>query len=502
MKAPTASRALIWSVANVAFSKVGTLAIGIVLARVLGPQAFGTYAIAFVALAAVLSFNELGVSLAIVRWQEDPRRIAPTVTTLSITGSAIFFLIGVIVAPQFAAAMGDPEATAVVRWLLVSVLINGLVATPAALLQREFRQGTRTIIDQVNSWLGAMVSIALALLGWGAMSLAMGRLAGAAVSAVMFIFASPLPLRFGLKRAYVGRLLRFGLPLAGASIIVFAIGYLDQVVAGAMLGSTVLGFYVLATNLASWPVSMFSQPLRAVAPAAFARLQDDPAALSQSYSSVFRAVSTVSVPICFLIAGAAGPIISFVYGSQWQPAAAALRWLAVFAAVRIVFELSYDYLVVVRRTAWILFVQSAWIAVLVLGAVLGARWAGAAGIAAAQLIVGGAVVLPLYLLGVRQSGVRLGPALTRNSVPLAIGIAVCAGCLALSALIPNALLACLVCGATGLAGAALAITLDRQAVRDVLRNWGKRSGGEAASAVTAEPASTSEVGEARATSQP
>ena len=43
-----------------------------------------------VALLAVLTFNELGVSLAIVRWPGDPRAIAPTVTTISIASSASF----------------------------------------------------------------------------------------------------------------------------------------------------------------------------------------------------------------------------------------------------------------------------------------------------------------------------------------------------------------------------------------------------------------------------
>ena len=72
-----ASRALSWSFVNTAVSRFGTLAIGIVLARVLGPQDFGTFAVATVALVAVLSFNELGVSLAIVRWPGDPQEIAP-----------------------------------------------------------------------------------------------------------------------------------------------------------------------------------------------------------------------------------------------------------------------------------------------------------------------------------------------------------------------------------------------------------------------------------------
>ena len=87
-----------WRRANaraLAVLTLGTLGIGIVLARVLGPESFGTFAVALVALMAVLSFNELGVSLAIVRWPGDPARIVPTVNTISAAGSVVYLAIGI-----------------------------------------------------------------------------------------------------------------------------------------------------------------------------------------------------------------------------------------------------------------------------------------------------------------------------------------------------------------------------------------------------------------------
>ena len=74
--------------------------------------------------------------------------------------------------------MGDPGATDVVRVMVCCVLVSGVVATPAALMQRGFDQKTKMVIDQVNVWVGAALSIVLALVGLGAMSLAIGRLAG------------------------------------------------------------------------------------------------------------------------------------------------------------------------------------------------------------------------------------------------------------------------------------------------------------------------------------
>lgn len=413
-----ASKALGWSLLNTLLGRFGTLAIGIVLARVLGPREFGTFAVAMVALLAVLSFNELGVSLAIVRWPGEPAEIAPTVATISLASSALIYAGCFAGAPFFAAAMGAPAATSVIRVLSLSVLLDGLVAVPAALLQRTFRQDRKLIADQVNSLGGAAVSIALALSGWGAMSLAAGRLAGAAGAAVLFVVFSPAPLRFGFDRTVARRLLRFGLPLAGSSVIVFAVAGVDQLVVGNVLGATALGFYVLAVNLSNWPIGVFSQPVRSVAPAAFARLQHDVPAMRRTFLSTAGLLTAVTLPVCVLLGSAAGPLVHFVYGSRWQPAASALLWLALLAGLRILFELVYDYFVVLARTRAVLAIQLFWLLALVPALIVGAHLHGIAGVAVAHAIVAGAVTLPFYLLLLHRSGIGVravlacvGPAL-------------------------------------------------------------------------------------------
>jgi len=459
--APGASRALFWSFSNTAVSRLGTLGIGIVLARVLGPEEFGTYAVAFVALVAILSFNELGVSLAIVRWPGDPREIAPTVTTISIVSSAVFCIGGYFVAPWFAGMMGDPGATEVVRLLVLSVLVNGIVATPAAMLQREYRQGTRMIIDQANVWIGAVLSVTLALLGWGAMSLAVGRIAGTVVSAILFLVFSPLPYRLGFDRKQASALFSFGLPLAGASLIVFFAAYADQLLAGRLLGATMLGFYVLAFNLASWPVSIFSQPLRSVAPTAFSRLQHSQLEMNLAFRSILRVLVAAALPVCFFLAGAADPVIRFVYGDGWAPAAVALTWLALLAAFRIVFELAYDFLVVLRKTRALFGIQLWWLAALVPALIGGALWIGLAGIGIAQVVVAAVVVLPLYLWRLKKSGILIREMAGPVGLPLVTGLLVLGVGLVAGDLIDTPFLAALPSGLLALAVMGLLLYRER-----------------------------------------
>ncbi len=468
----TASRALVLSLLNTVISKFGTMGIGIVLARMLGPVEFGTYAIAFVALIAILSFNELGVSLAIVRWPGDPKEIAGTVTTISLLSSALIFIGAYVLAPHFAAAMGDPGATGVVRVIASCVVINGAVATPAALMQRDFLQGRRMIIDQVNVWLGAVVSVILVFTGMGAMSLAIGRVLASLVAAVLFIKYSPLPVRFGWNRQKVQPLLVFGLPLAGSSILVFAVGYVDQIIAGKMLGALALGFYVLAFNLSSLPTSIFSQPLRSVAPPVFAKLQHDPPAMRAAMLTLVGVVSAAVVPVVAVMAGAAIPLITFVYGSVWAPAAAALTWLAALTAFRIMFELIYDYLVVLGISGTIFKVQIVWLIVLVPALLAGAAWGGLAGLAAAPVVVAALVILPIYLRMLVNRGFKLSDFLAKIWLPFAAALPVGWGSYALSQGIDTKWLAVL--AATGL-GTVVMVGLLFKCRKDLLaiHRWGK-----------------------------
>lgn len=462
-----ASRALVWSLANTALSRLGTVGIGIALARLLGPEEFGSFAVATVALLAILAFNELGVSLAIVRWRDDPHKIAPTVTTIAVAMSVVLFVASWFSAPAFARAMGDPSATDVIRMMCVCIPINGIVASPAALMQRAFMQRQRMVIDQVNVWVGAFLSIALVVAGWGAMSLAIGRVVGTVLAAALFIWWAPGRLRFGLDPALIQPLLKFGLPLAGASVLVFAAGYADQLVAGTMLGPTQLGFYVLAFNLASWPVALLSQPLRSVAPAAFARLQHDSHAMGETFRSVTSVLAIVALPSCLLLAGAAEPIVRFVYGADWAPAATALRWLALLAALRIMFELAYDYLVVRQRSGAILAIQGGWLIVSVPFLILGAHLYGIAGIAAAQVAVALVVAAPLYAFVLRRDGVDLSRLGRTLLLPAAAGVLVGVAAVGWAEAIRSPLLACLLAGLPALAVIAALLRHNRATVAEL-----------------------------------
>jgi len=330
----------------------------------------------------------------------------------------VLYLLTFAAAPTVAAALGAPQATSIIRVLAFSMILDGVSAVPAALLTRQFQQGRRLVADLSGFAVSTGATIALAVGGHGAWSLAIGYLLGNIATTVVVWMMAPDRPRPGWDGALVPELLGFGLPLAGSSLLVFGVLNAGNVLVGAELGALALGFYTLAFNLSSWPVSVFSLAVRRVALAAFARIADDRDALAEGVAKSVALLLAVTLPVCTMLALLAAPLIRVVYGGKWAPAAEVLMWLAVLGAARVMAELGYDLLVALARSRAVFAIQGIWLALLVPGVIVGARLDGVRGAAAAQALIACAVVLPSFVFAVHRAGVPARAALRHVGRPL------------------------------------------------------------------------------------
>ncbi|MFF9813111.1 oligosaccharide flippase family protein [Streptomyces sp. NPDC014006] len=399
-----------WSLVNTVVMRLGNFATGILLARfALGPAEWGVYGIAQTVLLVLLSANELGVSLALVRWEGDPRRFAPTVLTLATASSGLLYAALFVAAPTVAVLLDSPDATGVLRVMCLCLVIDGVAQVPAAILTREFAQGRRMVIDALNFVVSTSVTLALAFTGEGAMSFAWGAVAGNIAALAGCALAAPGTLRFGWDPVQARALLRFGLPLAGASLLALAVVNVDTLVVGSALGGVPLGFYVLAFNMSGWPVRIISEAARRVSFAGFSRLADSPQALADGFSRALGVLVTGTVPLCVLLGGLAAPVVHLVYGSTWVPAAAALPWLMALGLVRIGCELAYDCLIAAGRRRSLILTQGLWVVALVPVLIGGARLNGIVGVSQGHVLVAAGLVVPAFLHALGRAGIGLAP---------------------------------------------------------------------------------------------
>jgi O-antigen/teichoic acid export membrane protein len=415
---------LTWSFVNNLLNRLGSLAAGVVLARILVPADYGVFAVALVVLNAILSINELGVSLAVVRWPGRLDRIAPTVTTMSLVFSSFLFVTCFAAAPVVASALDAPSATWLIRVLCLCVVADGAASVSAALITREFRQRLRLVIDIASFVAGSGLSVVLAVMGFGAWSMVWGFLASNVLASVFSVVAAPRWYPPGWDRGAARELLAFGAPLAGSSLLMFFMLNTDYVIVGHLLGASALGVYLLAFNLSAWPAGMVSAPVRRVSLAAFSRLAEQPMRIGESFARAAALLLAVALPMSVLLAAYGRPLIAFVYGAKWSAAAPVLQLLCVLGVVRILTELAYDFLVALGRTRPNLWLQVLWTACLGPALVIGARADGIVGVAAGHAVVAVGIVVPAYALALRNAGVRTPQLVTGLVRPIVGGIVV------------------------------------------------------------------------------
>lgn len=418
-------RGLGWSILSSLTLRLGSLVLGMVLARLLVPEQFGVYAVALAVQAVLITLADLGLSADLIR-SDDPGRRAPTVATLGLVSGASLALVMVLSADLVARTFGSPDSASVIAALSLTLVLAGAGVVPYAALQRRFAQRTIFVIAGIDFVIATGVTLVLITAGWGVMALAAGRIVAQLVTVVLQFRLSHTRPRIGVDRRVVGSVLVFGAPVAGANMLSWALLNIDNLAVARLAGPVALGFYVLAFNVSTWPMSAIGQAVRAVALPAFARL---PTGATQRDPSLGRAAGVAwagALPAGVALAVLAVPLVTLLYGTTWRPAAPVLAALGLFGALRVLFDLMACYLLARGRSGSVLGLQVLWVVALVPALVVGTRTGGIAGAGWAHLVVATSVVLPAYVVAVGRAGADLR-ALAGSSWPPVLAVLPAAG---------------------------------------------------------------------------
>ena len=412
-----AGRGLRWSLLGTLAAKAGSFVMGLVLARLLTPADFGTFAIALAATAVLMRINDVGLIAATVQWRGRLEDMSATASSMAMIFATAMYGLFWLAAPAFSAAAGNADAAPVVRLLALTIVIDGVTAVRSGALMRTFRQDKLTVANACGLVVNAIVSITLAMNGAGAFSFAWGQVSGAFLTGVLVFVFGNVPLRLGFDRAVARKLMRFGIPLAASLFVEAVLLNVQFAIIGQLAGATALGYFLLAFNVASWAQTTLGMAIRYVSVAGFSRLSEqNDEALSTGVHKSMPLLVTVVAPIVALTSVLAGPLVTLLYGSRWDPAAPVLQVLVMLTLVRMVTGLVGDVLMGAGATLATLWVNLGWAAALVPALWWATERAGIEGAAYAQSGIGLAVAIPLSAIALHRIGVSLapiGPALVR-----------------------------------------------------------------------------------------
>ena len=400
------TRGLTWSFAATAALRIGNLTLAIVLARLLAPEDFGVYAIAFSVQTIVLSVADVGMETYLVQAPWNGRR-THTVATLSVVSGSILTAVIYFGADLLAAAFGSPESAPVIELLALSLVTSSIGIVPYSRLLRNFEQKKIFFITASSFLIQASVTLVLVQFGYGPLALGLALLAaqsGGVVLAFLLTFTRP---RFGFDRSEVRPALVFGIPAASAAMISLALMNVDNLVIARLLGDAALGYYVIAFSLASWPMSAIGYSIQPVALAAFAKARASPDGEGQAGGNLVLWTTfawSAAVPTAALMIALSTPLVALLYGQRWLPAAPAVAALGALGAVRVLLDLMDKYLLALGAAKTVLAIHIVWMAALIPAVAFGASRLGIAGAGAASVAIAVAVILPAYLLSVRKAG--------------------------------------------------------------------------------------------------
>lgn len=419
-----------WSLSSQLAVRLVSFLSGIVIVRLLGETSFGVYIFGLAVNAMVMSLNDLGQVMAIARWPgDDHERAARTSTTIVWGMSACLYALLFVAAGPLSQLTDRPDAAAgVVRVMGLLVLIDGVGTIPRALLIRNLANFKLAKADLAGVPITALLSVGLALAGWGPYAPAWATIVAGVVTTALVLRQAPSVPRPAFERAYARPLLSFGLPMAGSTSVENILLNVDYLVVVSTLGLAPLGLYGVAFNVSSWPTSALTQAIRRVSIVGFSRLREDRAQLFETFARVAGLMVLFAGLVGLLLSGLAEPLIGLLYDDGRLPAAQVLTWLAVLGVVRVSLGLAFDLLIALGHSRVTLRIQLLWLAAVIPAVWFGAGAGGIEGVGIAHAAVAVGVAVPAFLVAIARTGfpVRRLAQCSWRPVLVAVGLAIAA----------------------------------------------------------------------------
>ena len=424
-------RGIVWLGSATLAARVLDLGATVVVVSFLTRGEMGLAALALSACAILESLSGIGIGSALVQAQDLSEREESSLFWLT---SAVGVGLGLVLlglAPVLAHTYAEAALGPLVAFSALKLTLVGIGVVPQQLLSKRLRFREIGAVQTVSSLGEGLVKIALAAAGSGAWALVIAIVSrGVVLLAALWVFSEFRPRRhFALEETR--RFVRFGLPVAGSSALLFLYKNADYFLVGKLLGVEALGLYRVAFEVAMQPTETIIAIVGRVGFPVFSRLSRDLPALRATFASNTRSLFLMVVPLAVLIFFGAPALFEIVGGGRWLgavPAAQILVWAGLLRGATTMFPQVY---VAVGKPAYA--TLDSLLTLIVLSA---SFWVGLTlfpGLGVLSVCYAWLFAYPLFLLGHlivirRLIGLPLGPYLRTLAgglapvLPMALGL--------------------------------------------------------------------------------
>jgi len=392
----------------------------IVLARLLGPADFGLVALVttFSLLLVNVGFN--GLTEAVLQCEHLDHVLASNLFWINVTVGTVLAGSFAALGPLLARFYREPRVSAVACALALTILFTCPSVLHLALLKRAMRFSGASANDVVARAVSVLVSVGLALGGWGYWALVGGAIALPLSTTIgAWLMCRWIPGR-PRRTPGTGAMVLFALHTYVRYLIGFGTSNLDKLLIGWRFGPASLGLYRKAWDLFVMPANL-SAPLTAVAVSTLSRLTGQEHHRSRHLLETLSTMAFVGMGLGAGLTLAGHDLIRVLLGPGWDEAGRLFTLLGPGIGVMLLYGThGWMHLALGRPDRW---VRWGLVELSVAGALflLALPW-GPAGIAVAWTVTFWILVLPaLWYAGQDRLGIgALVDAVWRYAVASAV----------------------------------------------------------------------------------
>jgi len=321
-------RAAGWSALQSWGARVISLAVFVLLARLLSPEHFGLAALALVFVALIQCIVEQSFGEAIIQRAELTDLHLHTafwtngLIGLGLTGAVM------LSADLIAALLREEALAPIVRGLAPCCAIAGFSSVPEALLRRTLGYRALALRAMAATLASGIVAVGCAFAGLGVWSLVIQNLVYSSVCLVLVWIACPWRPMWQFCGRSAREMSRFAVHSLGATVGDFLHSRLIDLLIGVHLGAVALGYYAIGYKLVTILNQMLTQVTTQVSLSTFSRLQHDPALMRQAFFEAVQWTCFFAIPAFVALSLLAADLVPLLFGAVWQPAVPLLQVLA------------------------------------------------------------------------------------------------------------------------------------------------------------------------------
>jgi O-antigen/teichoic acid export membrane protein/glycosyltransferase involved in cell wall biosynthesis len=321
--------------AGVVGSRVLTLAVYLVLARLASPELFGQFAEASIVVGTGSIFVESGMLAALIHRRDRIEDAANTALVATLLGGVALSLCALAAAPLIALVFANDGVGAPAAAMSGVLLVGASKVVPDALLQRRFSFLRRVVVDPIGVVAFGTVSTLGLAGGLGIWAFVAATYAHELAMAVASWIASgfrPAPRRASFTMWK--QLASYGRHVVVSEFVNHVGLVVNTVLLGRFVSTGSLGQYRYASRLGALPHEVAVNAGSYVLLPAFSRISHDRERFERAFRRSLRWVTTVVVPASLLLVPLGVPVAVLVLGARWRPAGEALMVLCIASAGR------------------------------------------------------------------------------------------------------------------------------------------------------------------------